>query len=148
MDYEQIITDVTRALVQQVAPQELPLFGATRAAHLKKPQRALRGRLNKDEMLGFGGSDDAAFLTPIILAAASRVAELATGSSRLSSGGRLAGLFCGRRRMPATGTQPPGDQDALAREIAVATLRENNFPAEQIDHVADTLVRALVTREA
>ncbi len=147
MDYEQIVTDVSRTLVQQIAPQELPLFGATRAAHLKNPRRALRGQTSKDEILGFGGADDVAFLTPIILTAASRVAELAAGSSQANTGRGLAGLLRGLRKTPAANTQSPADQAARAREVAVATLRENHFPADQVDLVADTLVRELVARE-
>jgi hypothetical protein len=148
MNHEQMVTDLSRALVEQIAPEELPLFGATRAASLKNPRRALRGQLSKDEMLGFGGSDDAVFVTPIILAAATAVAEIATESRRPAPGRGLAGLLRGWRKSSPEVAPSTDDPKLRAREAAITALRENNFPPDQVEFVADRLVQGIFAQEA
>jgi hypothetical protein len=144
---QQVISDAAHALVREIAPQEMPLFGATSAAYFRNPRRALRGHLAKDEMLGFGGGETAEFLTPIILIAATKIAELAGPTEQEAPKRGLSSLFGGFGNKP----KKPGDaaqvarlrpeQVSQARELAVKILRESNFPEAQIDLVADALIR-------
>src|SRR5262245_57703263 len=71
----QLVAEVARALIEQVVPQEMPLFRASSAAYFKNPRRALRGQSDRDEMLGFGAGEGATFVTPIALIAATRLVE-------------------------------------------------------------------------
>src|SRR5512135_1499250 len=70
---EQLIDEVARGLIADLAPQELPLFRANSAAYFKDPEKALQGQPAKDEMLGFGAGDAVVLLTPIVLAVISDV---------------------------------------------------------------------------
>jgi uncharacterized protein YneF (UPF0154 family) len=65
---KELISDLARDLVAQIAPQEIPLFRAQSEAYFKDPAKALKGETGKDGMLGFGAGEAASFLTPIILA--------------------------------------------------------------------------------
>jgi hypothetical protein len=149
MTMEQIVTDAARTLVQQIAPQELPLFQSTSAAFFRQPKRAMRGHLGKDEMLGFGAGG-VTFLTPTILIAARKVFEFVAKSpdeqppSRLSS--MLGGLIKKNTAVEAA-TRPvlTSEHAAQARALAAATLREHGFPEDQVDVAAETLVKQLTT---
>jgi hypothetical protein len=70
---KQVIAELARAQVAQVAPAELPLFRATSEAFLRDPQAAARGRRAGGDLLGFGAGDAVQFLTPVILAVMSEV---------------------------------------------------------------------------
>jgi hypothetical protein len=63
----QLISDIARDLVAQIAPQELPLFRPIKEAYFKDPEKARKGTAAKDEMLGFGVADAAMLITPIVL---------------------------------------------------------------------------------
>jgi hypothetical protein len=144
---QQMISNAAHALVSEIAPQEMPLFGATSAAYFRNPRRALRGHLAKDEMLGFGGGENATFLTPIILIAATQIAELAAPTEQEAPKRGLSGLFGGfgnKAKKPAgtvEGARLRPEQLPQARELAVKILRESNVPEAQIDRVADALIR-------
>jgi hypothetical protein len=71
----QLVSDVARELVLQLAPQELPLFRANSAAYFQDPEKALAGQKGKDEMLGFGSGEVVVFLTPIALTVATEVVK-------------------------------------------------------------------------
>jgi hypothetical protein len=73
----QLIADVARDVVAQVAPQELPFFRATSVAYFKNPEKALKQQTRKDEMLGFGGGEVVTLLTPIVLTVMTEVVTFA-----------------------------------------------------------------------
>jgi hypothetical protein len=60
-------------LVAELAPGELPLFGAMSRAFFADPKRARPTRSGADEVLGFGLGEAAGFLTPVVLSAACQV---------------------------------------------------------------------------
>jgi hypothetical protein len=64
---DDLIISVAHDLVARTAPQELPLFRATSAAYLTDPERVLRAKPQKDEVLGFGLEGVVVFLTPAAL---------------------------------------------------------------------------------
>ena len=69
----QLIADVTRDIIAQTAPQELPLFRAISEAYIKDPDRVLNPQTSKEEKLSFGVGDAVTILTPIALAAVTEV---------------------------------------------------------------------------
>ena len=145
----QRVADVARTLIEEIAPQEMPLFQATSAAYFKNPRRARGGQSGRDEMLGFGAGEGATFLTPIILITATKVIEFAMGPAQEVPKTGLSGLMSGfmKKRQTQAATQPPPpltpERVARARELAVETLRQHNFPEDKIDSVADTLIAKL-----
>jgi hypothetical protein len=64
--YNQLITDLSREIVAQTAPEELPLFRAISDEYIKNPEKTLKGQMGKDEDLGFGVTEATLLLTPII----------------------------------------------------------------------------------
>src|SRR5215475_6199891 len=71
---QQLEAEFGRLLVAQLAPEELPLFGAMSRAFFADPKRARATRGGGDEILGFGLSEAAGLLTPAVLAAACHLA--------------------------------------------------------------------------
>jgi hypothetical protein len=64
----QLIADLARDVVAEIAPQELPMFRAQSGAYFRDPEGALKRQAGKDEMLGFGTGTAATFMTPAVLA--------------------------------------------------------------------------------
>jgi hypothetical protein len=71
---QQLEAEFGRLLVAQLAPEELPLFGAMSRAFFANPKQARSTKGGGDEILGFGLSEAAGLLTPAVLAVACRVA--------------------------------------------------------------------------
>jgi hypothetical protein len=65
--HETLICDIARDVVEEAAPQELPIYQAASAAFFANPKRALRRSRSKDNVLGFGLDPLAALLTPAVL---------------------------------------------------------------------------------
>jgi len=83
-DQSQLIADVARDVVAQVAPQELPLFRATSVAYFKNPEKALKKQRGKDEKLGFGAGEVVTLLTPIVLTVMTEVVTFAMATVKES----------------------------------------------------------------
>ena len=62
----QLVADIAHDVVAQIAPQELPFFSVTTEAYFKNPNKMRQEQVGKDEMLGFGAGEIAAF-SPIII---------------------------------------------------------------------------------
>jgi hypothetical protein len=62
----QLVADIAHDVVAQIAPQELPFFSVTTEAYFKNPNKMRQEQAGKDEMLGFGAGEIAAF-SPIII---------------------------------------------------------------------------------
>src|SRR5262245_40757584 len=67
----ELVTEIARGIVAEVAPDELAMFGAASSAYLQNPRAA--GKADDDEMLGFGGGTELELLTPVVLTVASGV---------------------------------------------------------------------------
>ncbi len=63
----QLITDISRRVVIDIAPLEKRAFNAISEAYFKNPEKVLRGEGVKDGLLNFGIGELAILLTPIIL---------------------------------------------------------------------------------
>jgi len=71
----QLVAEVARELVLQLASQELPLFRANSEAYFKNPDKALAEQKGKDDMLGFGSGEVVVLLTPIALSVVTEVVK-------------------------------------------------------------------------
>ena len=64
----QLVADLARDVVTEIAPHELPMFRLQSEAYFKDPDSAFEGHAGGEDMLGFGAGAAAAFLTPAALA--------------------------------------------------------------------------------
>jgi hypothetical protein len=63
----QLIAELSRRVVAEVAPNEEPAFNLRCAAYFKNPEKALKGDGGKGGAVDFGVGEIAVILTPIIL---------------------------------------------------------------------------------
>jgi len=63
----QLIAELSRRVVADVAPEEWRAFNAISEAYFKNPEKALKGESGEDELLGWGLAEISILLTPIIL---------------------------------------------------------------------------------
>ena len=80
----QLIADLARDVVIEIAPHELPMFRLQSEAYFKDPDSALEGHAGKEDMLGFGAGAAAAFLTPAVLAVTTAVVKFAAEEAKKS----------------------------------------------------------------
>lgn len=133
-----------RLLVDQLAPEELPLFGAISRAFFADPKRARTPRGGGDEILGFGLAEAAGLLTPAVLAAASQLVLYFTeevGKASAKAGADFAVEEVKRlfRREP-TATKLNDAQLAEIRAIALDTARQFKLSNARAAMLADALV--------
>jgi hypothetical protein len=72
--------DLARRVIEQVAPEELPVFGVVEQAYRRNPAKVLAGGRGRDEMLGFGVEFAGVLLTPVALAAITEVIRYLAGA--------------------------------------------------------------------
>ncbi|MFF4098600.1 hypothetical protein [Streptomyces sp. NPDC001903] len=71
---EDLLREIAREVVEDVAPHELVLFHAESTAYFRNPRKALKAARKraaatpKDDRFGFGGGELIAIATPIVLA--------------------------------------------------------------------------------
>jgi len=138
-----IVGSLGRALVSDLAPEELPLYPAL----LSQFQGAKRGRGGKssdDQLLGFGAAEAVTMLTPVILSFTSSfwqglVAELAQSSAH----GMLD--FVNAHLPGHHQAAPPltADQLKLVRTVAEREARRLGIPEGQAGLLADATVGLL-----
>ncbi|GEM_PF-821818 len=63
----QLIAELSRRVVTDVAPAEKRAFNAISKAYFKNPEKTLKGEGGDDELMGFGLAEISLLLTPIIL---------------------------------------------------------------------------------
>src|SRR5215471_3083844 len=63
----ELVSEIARDVVTQIASQELPIFQAVSEAYFANPGNALKGLKSEDRVLGFGLDPTAALLTPVVL---------------------------------------------------------------------------------
>ena len=151
----QLIADVAREQVAQMAPQELPLYRVTSEAYFKNPNKALGGQANKDEKLGFGTGAELAFLTPVVLAVTTEVVKFIAGEIRKSVEAESSGLireyvkrmFKKFRPEEPEKVPPPltVEQAKQVRHLAFEKARLLNVSEAQAGLLADSLIGSLAT---
>jgi hypothetical protein len=148
----QLIMDISRDTIAQIAPQELPLFRAQSQAYFDDPAEALKQRTETDGMLEFGPGDAVIFITPAALAIVSEMLVFLTGELRNSFakqstdliGELVKKLF---KRFRTEKDQAPALTNAQltqVRKIAFEKARQFKLPEAQATLLADALVGGLV----
>ncbi len=154
---DQLIRDIARDVVGQIAPQELPLFRATSEAYFKNPREVLEGKKPRDETLGFGLETAVAFLTPVVLAVATEVVKFVAERIKESLKEEGAGIVTElikkmfkrfrstgeeRGKAPALAPLSP-EQLAQVRQRAIEKACQLNLPEVQARLLADAIVGSL-----
>jgi hypothetical protein len=152
---QQLVTELARAQVAQLAPKELPLFRPTCNAYFQDPEAALQGAFN-DETLGFGAEAGLSFLTPIILAVTTQVVTFLLAEVKKSAQAEASAaiqdlvkrLFKGLRapEQQADPTVPQLTRDQLqqVRSLAFEKARQLHLPEAKAALLADSLAGSLV----
>jgi hypothetical protein len=153
--YNQLVTEVTRDLITQMAPQEVPLVRATSEAYFRNPEKVLATHAGKDEMLGFGTGEVVTLLTPVVLAVTADVVtflaeefkKVFKDESATMVSVSVNALF--KKLHPAEKAEkqmpPPltGEQLARVREIALKKARQLKLSERSAKLLADSLVGGL-----
>jgi hypothetical protein len=153
----EFVADVARDQVAQVAPQEEMVFGIISEAYFQDPNEALKRRVGKDEMLGFGVEAGVVLLTPVILTVTKEVIEFLAGEVMKSVQTQSSGIINEfvkmfkkfRREERATGGKLPPpltrEQIARVRVLALEKGRQLRLSEDQAGLLADSLVGSLAT---
>ena len=152
---QQVVADIARGVVGQVAPQELPLFRAQSAAYFQSPEKALKGQRGKDEMLGFGGGEVVTFLTPVVLSVTTAVINFLIPQVQQALQSQSAPLINAAVKSLFGKLTPSGgaasapalrlsqEQLAQVRQVALEKGRQLNLSDSQAALLADSLVGSL-----
>jgi len=141
---------LARAAVSELAPGELPMFGAAADAF---DARAYR-RSQADTTLGFGVGDAAAFLSPVVLLAASKAVEYALSqvesAATAAAHGLLKRAWVKLMRRLGYGAKPSAtipalstEQLARARAVMLEALDGYRVLDEDRGRMADVLIGRL-----
>ncbi|WP_250517186.1 hypothetical protein [Caballeronia sp. INDeC2] len=74
-----LIRDLSRDVLTQIAPQELPLFTTVSAAWFADPAAAKKASKGRDAALGFGTDPLSILITPLILQVVSEIVPILGG---------------------------------------------------------------------
>ncbi len=119
-DEQAIIAALAHSAVEDVAPEELPLFGPTSEAYFD-PARGTPAGAKSDEMLGFGVDAAAAmvFITPVALEAAKSVVGYVVGELQTALKDQARPIIQALvKRLLQGGTKPGGARDDKTAEAA------------------------------
>lgn len=94
----QLIAEVTRDLISQVAPQERALFKSISERYFQNPEQVLADQPSKDELLGFGIGEAVELITPIALAVSADVIKFLYEEAKNAMKGESADLINARVR--------------------------------------------------
>jgi hypothetical protein len=147
----ELVVTVSREVVTQLAPEELPLFDGISEAHLADPGRGGSRHGDGDDVLGFGAGEAQVLLTPVALVVVTEVAKhVAVGLS--DAGGRSLRRLLGRRRPEAAPAPAPGpltpEQLAEVRRAAARKAVELGLDRERSALLADAIVGRLAARRS
>ena len=134
----QLIAELSREIVMNVAPEELPIFRAQSEAYFKNPKKLLARKVGKDDMLGFGAGEAVAFLTPFILAVMSDVVTFLTDEIRKALKGEAASLITRTVKSLFKTRDPAADQDDKTEEKEEE--KRMSLTAEQLDQVREIVL--------
>jgi hypothetical protein len=73
--HNELVGDIARDVVTQLAPQELPIFRAVSDAYFANPESALKNLKSEDGVLGFGLDPTAFLFTPVVLHVVSELVQ-------------------------------------------------------------------------
>ncbi len=157
IENKELINELARDLVMQIAPQELPLFRAHSEAYFKDQKKALQNQSAKDEILGFGPGGAVVLLTPIALTVVDdviafmveEVKKAAQAESASWINDTVKAMFKKFRpeEKEEKGKPVPLTPEQLAqvRHIVVKKARQLKLSDERARTLADTVVGGLAT---
>jgi hypothetical protein len=89
---DQLVAEVAQDQVEQIPPQQAPIFPLLSEAYFQDPDKMLEAQ-GKDEMLGFGLEVGAVLLTPVVLTVTKDVIEFIAGIVMTSVQTQSSGLI-------------------------------------------------------
>jgi hypothetical protein len=153
--YNQMVTEVARDLLTQLAPQEKALFRSISESYFKNPEKTLSDNRAKDEMLGFGAAETVTLLTPIILAVSGDVikfllveAQKAMQSESTNLINETVKSWFGRFRQKDDKKSPPPltpEQLEQVRKIATKKAQQLKLSEKNTKLLAEAIVGSLAT---
>jgi hypothetical protein len=135
--HNEFIINLAREVVNDMAPQELPLFPTVSTAHIQNPTQVFTSQSRRDDIFGSGVDIVGTFLTPIVLAMVTEVAK------SLVQAGAKALQNWREKREP----QLSSEQMARLCERIVEIARELNVREEQAQPLAEAVLKRLTTQE-
>jgi hypothetical protein len=152
---DDLVTSLAREMVEECAPEELPMFEATSEAFVADPDRVEK-EVARDEMLGFGLETAVVAIAPYALAIARHVVatllEQVEGALAEESEGfirdRVRALFKQFRGSGTTTEEPPRlttEQLGRVKAAAIAKASELGLPEAQGRLLADSVAGSLAT---
>lgn len=144
-----VVADVSRQIVAEVAPDELPLFSVNSQAYFKNPKKALESSEGADDALGFGVELLVPLLTPIVLSVVTEVVNHLTQSLSQQLAGKaeqlVGALFKrpGATAHPAPVLQLSPAQLSEVRSIAFTKARQLKLPEAEAALLADSVIGSL-----
>jgi hypothetical protein len=144
MTERDFVVDTARAIVADVAPDELALFEPVSRAYLRDPKKVLADRARPGAVLGSGIDTAIALLSPAALAIATAVYDHLVDKAGEAIAERGLRLF--KRRRDKELPEITADQLDGLRTLAIERAKELGLADEQAQRVADAL-RATLERE-
>lgn len=149
-----LVSEISRNLISEVAPQELPLFRATSEAYFKNPDKVLTAKSGNDDILGFGTGEAMILLTPVALAITTKVINFLIEEVKRSAKEESANLvsetvkafFKKFRQEKEEGNKiPPLSSEQLTRvqEIAIKEARRLKLSEKNVKLLANAIVGSL-----
>lgn len=150
-----LVEALARSAVEQVAPEELPLFRATSEAYFADPASLEQGR-SRDDMLGFGVDAALVLVSPIALQVAKEVIGFVVAHFREAAAeegeGAIKRLVARlvHRDMEETSDDEPvpeltDEQLEQVRTLALEKARSLRLSDTKASLLADSLVGSLAT---
>ncbi|MCP2256419.1 hypothetical protein LX15_000102 [Streptoalloteichus tenebrarius] len=141
------VKTLARAVVEKVAPEELPFFAATCEAYFS----GRRSARNREDVLGFGLGEVVTLVGPVALALATSTVHHLAGEAGRSVAAR--GLSAFRRWRRRRSAEPPREevaelpelspaQEAELRVVLERRARELGVEPERVDEVVTALLSA------
>lgn len=149
-----LVREISVDVVEQVAPEELPVFEETASEYFADPDAVLNPR-RRDEAVGFGL--DAVLATPLVLAVVTHVLQYLGSVVVEAIDGevrpwlvRVVRRLLRRKDAPEVVTRGPvprltPEQVMAVRDVARARARALGVQDEQADLLADAIVGRLVS---
>lgn len=145
------VRDVTRDVVAEVAPEELPLVDALSQLDDATVARRLRGHRRRSEPLGFGAEEIEVVVTPIVWTvvdgAAQQIGETAGGALAVWLRSVLRKIL---RRPPTPTCIPPltSAQLSMVHKRIVERSMRHGLSASRAEGIADAVVAALAVGDS
>jgi len=151
--HNQLVADVAKELLVQVAPQEKALFRSIRDSYFKNPDKTLADQKAKDEMLGFGAAEAVTLITPFVLAVTSDVIKFLFEEAQKVMQSESTSLindtvkswFSKFRHKDDKKSPPPltAEQLEQVRKIAIKKAQQLKLSEKNTKMLADAIVGSL-----